>query len=234
VNPKQTKIVAFGACVMLALLAATWFFGVSPQMKKASEHKAAAEAAVQTTTTLQSTLTSLQQKQGDLDKASGQYRQLARQFPEDFDGTAWVTMVSNAAVRTGVSLDTVTPAIPTVSTPGAAPTDPNAAPAAVPVPGAAVVPADPSAMLASSAVTLNVTGSSPAIRAFVKAIGLLDRPVLVTSVNISTAEQGSTAEISGTTYLMRTLPEPGSAEAQDQAAAEAAAGDAAVTETPVP
>lgn len=231
-NPKQTKIVAFGACIMLALLAATWFFGVSPQMKKTSEHKAATEAAVQTTTTLQSTLTSLQQKQGDLDKASGQYRQLARQFPEDFDGTAWVTMVANAAVRTGVSLDTVTPAIPTVSTPGAAPTDPNVA--AVPVPGATVAPADPSAMLASSAVTLNVTGSSPAIRAFVKAIGLLDRPVLVTSVNISTAENGSTAEISGTTYLMRSLPEPGSAEAQDQAAAETAAGDPAVTETPAP
>lgn len=226
-NPKQTKIVAFGACIMLALLAATWFFGVSPQMKKTSEHKAATEAAVQTTTTLQSTLASLQQKQGDLDKASGQYRQLARQFPEDFDGAAWVKMVANAAASTGVSLDTVTPAIPTVSTPGATPADPNA-PVAVPVPGAAVVPADPSAMLASSAVTLNVTGSSPEIRAFVKAIGLLDRPVLVTSVNISTAENGAQAEITGTTYLMRALSEPGSAE--DQAATETAAP----TETPAP
>lgn len=233
---KQTKIVALGVFLMLALVGAAWFFGVAPQMEKASAHKAATTTSQQTTQTLQSTLTSLQQKQTELDKASGQYRQLARQFPESFDGSAWVAMVLDAATRTGVGINTITPSIPTVATPGAV-TDPAAAPAPAPVPGApgvAAAPADPSAMLASSSVMLNVGGSAQQIRAFVKAVGLLDRPLLVTSVNISTAEGKATAEIAGTTYLMRSLPEPGSAESQAEADAAVPVDPAAPVETPAP
>lgn len=211
---KQTKIVAFGSVVAVALVALAWFIGVSPQLSKANESKAAQAQAITATDSLRVNLASLQQKETELGEASREYEDLARQFPDSFQPSEWVTMVMSAASQSGVKLTTIAPSVPQLGAVA------GTAPAAGAVPAAPVPPVDPAATestaggdtLATSSVSLTAEGSPAALRDFLRRIGEMARPILIENASITATEgTGSTLSLTGRTFLMRALDDPSAA-----------------------
>lgn len=106
-NGKQSQYVAVGVVGSLALVAGTWFFGVSPNLADYKDQKAAAQILVDESAKDQVQLSALQQAQNDIEELVAKHEGVAAQFPASFQSRQWVTMVAAAASRSGITLNEV-------------------------------------------------------------------------------------------------------------------------------
>lgn len=233
---KQTQIIAIGALMAVALVAAAFFLGIKPQLARAAAANTERDAALAEQSSLEVVLADLQAKQAGLGTAQKAYKSLAAQFPEEFGISSWLNMVTAAANDAGVALVDIQPGLPTVGTGTTAdaavvpvvPVAPAPADGQTPIDPAtgAPVAAAPVSEVAYSQVTMSAEGSTAEIRRFVALLATMERPLLIDSLSY-TGQGNSVVSITGKTFLLKALPTLETAAAAAEEGSEPAADSAA-------
>ncbi|MFS0884999.1 hypothetical protein [Aeromicrobium sp. 179-A 4D2 NHS] len=233
-NPAQIYQMGVGAVIVAALLA--YFFVISPQLASRADAKEAAETTMQTAELVEGRLAVLQKRVDDSDEAMARINDLTKAFPTTYKQDEFIALLDSAAQSAGVtivSINTTQPADPSKFTDGqlsdkgtkaaaeGKPSSGKEAPAgAVAATGEGVannVPREGDTAagqqigdfpLAQVSVTMNVEGSTSGMTRFIRSLGGLSRPILIDSLSFSNGDNGSTADLSGRTYLSRPLEVP--------------------------
>lgn len=180
---KMRQWMVLTALGVVGVLAAGWFLLVSPQRSHASDLRTQAAAQQQQTASLQAQVAQLKQQQQGEPAQQRKLMQIATQIPDSPQLPTLIRELSVAAHKSGVSLDSLAPALPSPVTATATVTTPTAtgAPAAA-------------APLAQIPVSIGVTGSYFNIESFMRQLEHLDRALLTTGLTLS---PGGSAASSG-------------------------------------
>jgi len=214
----RTKVI-IGAVVMVLIVVAGWFLGISPQLEAASIASGQAATVRAANLTAQAKIDGLAQEADTLPALQAQLAELSSSIPSTADSSALLTQINSMAASAGVVVDGVTLDIATAYMPPAA-----ADPATID-PAAPVVEADPSATAyvdprITSAnfilipVSINVTGPNANVLSFLAGIQSGPRLFLVSTYsstrNATAGEAGSaitensevSATIGGYVYVL--------------------------------
>jgi Tfp pilus assembly protein PilO len=193
------------AVAVVAILAAGWFLLVSPKRGEASELKASTISQEEANSRLQSQIEMLQAQQADLPKKRAELAALGRQIPNNPALPTLIRSLTAASRQVGVSLDSMSPAVPVpmvdpaLTAPVAAPSatsgtnESNTADAtaeeSTPAPAA---PAAVPPSLYQVPLTVKMTGSFFELEQFISKLEGLKRSFLVTGFSVG-AVAGETA-----------------------------------------
>lgn len=190
----RTSRWSLGAAVLcLALVAASWFLLISPRRAEAVEiHQQTDQASAQAAQ-LRVQLAQLKVDFADLPKAEAELKAIRRQVPAQAQMPDLVRTLQRMAFRSGVSLDSITPAAPVL----------------VPEPGQAPAAAG-AGSLVSVPMALVVTGDYWEVSLFVKRLQTqMARSFLISSLTGTSAPETEPAPTSiPTTPLPPTTPTP--------------------------
>lgn len=192
------------AVAVLAILAAGWFLLVSPKRGEASELKASTVSQEEANSRLQSQIEMLQAQEADLPKKRAELAVIGRQIPDNPALPTLIRSLTAASRQVGVSLDSMSPAVP-VPMVDPALTAPVAAPATAgtnesntadaTAEESAPAPAAPAAVppsLYQVPLTVKMTGSFFELEQFIGKLEGLQRSFLVTGFSLGAAS-GETA-----------------------------------------
>lgn len=120
----RTSRWSIGAALLcVVLLAASWFFLISPRRADASAVRAQVVQADSQADLLQVKIAELRSEFTDLPKQKAELKAIKRQLPPNADIPAFVRQLQSLAAAAGVSLDSVKPATPAIVTAAGAPTN---------------------------------------------------------------------------------------------------------------
>lgn len=224
------KLVTLVVVAGTVLSAGTWFGVRGPQLSQADTAREQLSLVKVEAQGLRMQADTLTQKAGQVDAVLTEVQAISAQFPAVFDQAVWLSEVQRAAEQADVTIDSVssTPPAPVVADGAgelvdpAAPAAPDAAapeplpdpatptaPTADETPSADPVLATPTTPVAEATVTLTVTGAARAVSAFLAALEMLPRPLLVENVQVGSAEDAKVrATIDGRTLLVQELETP--------------------------
>lgn len=205
---KSSTYVLMGIGLIAVLAVGAFFFGIKPQLAARAEAKTQTDAAVTATAGLEAQYLTLAAKRDALPQAEADAKEIAAQFPPDFEFAGWVDMIVGAAESSGAEISSIAPATPTQAVPGESTTSGQAVSEQATTEGAATEQAAPvdSSTLAESGLTIEAVGTVEALRKFLIELGRIERPVLVDNFTLSESGSHSTLSVSGKTYLMAPLP----------------------------
>ena len=168
---------------VVGVLAAGWFVLVSPQRSHVSDLKAKALTEQQATSQVQAQVAQLKQQQQGEPAQQRKLMKIASQIPDNPQLPTLIRELAAAAHKSGVSLDAMAPAQPTMLA-AAAPT----------TTGTAATGTAAAAPLASIPVTISVTGSYFNIESFMRSLEHLDRALLAKGLTVAPATGNSDAK----------------------------------------
>jgi Tfp pilus assembly protein PilO len=193
------------AVAVVAILAAGWFLLVSPKRGEASELQASTVSQKEANSRLQSQIEMLQAQQADLPKKRAELASIGRQIPDNPALPTLIRSLTAASRQVGVSLDSMSPAVPVpmvdpaLTAPVAPPSatsgtnESNTADAtaeeSTPAPAA---PAAVPPSLYQVPLTVKMTGSFFELEQFISKLEGLKRSFLVTGFSLGAAS-GETA-----------------------------------------
>lgn len=208
------NVILLGSTAVVMILVLGYLLVISPLLTKMQAGKVEYEEAQASLAQAQSTAEGLETYRTQEPQVSSVNEELAAQFPTTADVSALNAQVVQAATSAGLSpsavssIATTTPTVvvaaaPTAPTPAegsegeAAPTEGDAAatdPAA---------PAEPQATpIASMEVSISAIGPVDSLIAFARALGEIDRVLLITDVSISNeSADGASISIKAIAYL---------------------------------
>lgn len=176
---KLRNVLALGGVAALAVLALGWFLLVSPQRSTAAGYHRKADAERAGTAGLQAQLATLKSQAQNLPAQRARLDEIDRRLPSTPAEPTLLRSLTKAAADSGVDLNTVTPANPTLVT-GAGATGSAAAAAHPGAPSAGSV-----GQLASIQVTLNVSGTYSHIEQFEHELEELQRSWRTTTLSLA-------------------------------------------------
>lgn len=237
--------------LVLAILAAGWFLLVAPKRSEAADLRSQTQQQDDANSQLLADLEQLKQQQADLPKKQAELAVMRKQIPDNPALPTLVRSLTSAGRKVGVSIDTLSPAVPVAvvepvaATPVVVPpttesdsaeassSDGSTADAATtPAP----VAAPPAPSLYQVPLTVNVTGSYFELEQFVNKLEGLKRSFLVSGFTLapaaSSTDAGSSTDANAPALGDLTLslqgrvflspPEAAAADAQTTPAAPAA------------
>ncbi|GAB2732611.1 hypothetical protein [Nocardioides pakistanensis] len=196
---QQQKTVGIGAAIVIVALIAAYFLGISPQLETRALNQQQTDLAVHETGVLTQTLADLETKRANLGEAEREFAQIVAQFPHDYQQPDWLELVYAAAANTDVTVLSIDPGVPV---------DPAVADVEggqTASPGAGDYP------IAVSQVQLASQGSAEATAEFVRALENLDRPLLISDMEMSGKADNVGLLLSGKVFLTRPMERPGDA-----------------------
>ncbi|PZQ90468.1 MAG: hypothetical protein DI534_04485 [Leifsonia xyli] len=216
--------------VVIGVLAAGWFLGVSPQLTAQAQADSQRAAAVAQNQGIETTIADLKKKKADLASYEKRSAEIEKIIPSGIDGAAFIQTINDLASSTGVvveqiSLNDVVPYTPPAAAPDAAATDGSKsddaktddgaktdsattadAPAAATTSSGAPAPLTDSRITGANfllvPVTVAVSGNWDQVLAFTHGIQTGDRLMLVTKVDTSGENGTFKATLSGTIYVL--------------------------------
>lgn len=198
---------AITAVAVVLVMAAGWFFLLSPQRSHTTELRGQALAAQQANDSLRAAVAELSSREKLLATKKRQLAEISARLPGTLDLPGLITSLTAAAKTAGVQLLSIAPGAATAVTPTAAAVVPGATPApsdSVPTPAPGVPPvtsAGPGGLTLSAVpVTLLTGGGFFQSEQFLSALSELPRSFLVTGVSIAAPAPGaaSAAPAAGT------------------------------------
>ncbi|MFT4029921.1 MAG: hypothetical protein QM675_08590 [Protaetiibacter sp.] len=204
--------------VVVGVVAAGWFLGVSPQLAAKANSESQRQAAVSQNQSIEMTIAKLKAEQENTDSYEARDAELVAAIPSDLESAAFITALNDLATATGVtiqqfSLDDVVP---------------YAEPEAEAASDGAPSPVTDSRITADNfllvPVTLAVSGSWDQVLAFTHGVQTGNRLMLVTKVDTSGDETTYTTTLSGTIYVLVRPEMPATSQSDaDTATTEASA-----------
>lgn len=182
--------------LVLAIFAAGWFLLISPKRGEAAELRGQAESRAEANSRLEQQIRVLQAQQQDLPKQRARLATLRTQIPDNPALPSLIRDLTAAGRKTGVSLDSLAPAVPVaLVAPGlvapvapAPATDAEAGSDAATGSDAAaatpVAPAAPAPTLYQVPLTVNVTGTYFELEQFINKVENFRRAFLVSGFSL--------------------------------------------------
>lgn len=192
------------ACVLAA--GGGWVFLVGPTTSELGETRAALDDTVDVNNLLTVRLHGLERQRDELATTVAQADDLAVAFPPTADQPGFFAMVDQAARAAGIGADRVTAVSPSAPLPalaGSLPGDPAGGSTDDPS-----APVDASTLLAVQSVVVSVEGPRDRLEEFLANLEQMDRALLVQLVALTTDEEGTRVEVTGTTYVAPPLVAP--------------------------
>lgn len=182
-TPAATKVV--GALALLLIAAAGWMLVIGPQNDALAEVREQTQTARDQNDLLTLQLATLRKQAAELDATRETAAALARKFPPTADQPGLFRQVTGAATAAGIPARDVTALTPTPPTVGGVD------------PAAGVQPESGPAQLARQTVTVSVTGGYTETQDLLENLEEMPRAYLVSSVTLSSASEGGSAEAGG-------------------------------------
>lgn len=207
------NVILLGTTAIVMILILGYLLVVSPLMTKVQAGKVEYEEAQATLSQAQTTAQGLEVFRTQEPQVASINEELAAQFPTTADVSALNAQIVQAATSAGLSpsavssIATTTPTVVVSAAPAAAPEGEAAPaegeaadPAADP---AAAAPTEPQATpIASMEVSIAATGPIDSLIAFARALGEIDRVLLITDVSISNeSSDGASISVKAIAYL---------------------------------
>lgn len=196
-------LTAMGA---LGLLVVGWFLLVSPQRSHASDLKTQAASQQSANSTLQTQVSQLEAQKKGLPAQQRLLNQIAAKVPASPELPTLIRQLTAAAKSSGVDLQSLAPAAPSVVAAPTSGTTSVTAPASTTGAPAATAPttstAGAASPLAQIPVTLSVVGSYANVQSFFREVEHLSRAMLVTDFTLApgvgTSENAPDGSLLGT------------------------------------
>jgi len=188
---RRVALIAGG--VGVAFLAVWFLLLWSPQGKRLDEAKGQREEAQSTNEELEVSLARLRDLEERRPQLEADLDALAAAVPETPDLATFILAADEAAERSGVDLNGVTPSKPTAEAASSTPTTDTTAEAAAGEAGATA------AAPAAITLTLDATGGYFQALDFLNRLDDLPRVVVVDTLNLSSGGEGGDAEATGST-----------------------------------
>lgn len=203
-TPKGPYILAAFGIGLLTLL--VYAFVYMPKINQAKDLDLQRQSVVSEEERLQGSVDVVATKIKSLPALEGKVDEFNRSFPSGPLQKDLLSAILSAGTETGVTVTGINPAVPAAA---AAAVDPKtgAAPAGpvAPVAGAAVVPAGP---LAEVTLTINASGDSASLLAFMQRIESMKRPFTATEVTMTKGDGPSVLTLTGKSFLVSPLVKP--------------------------
>lgn len=194
--------------VVLGVVAAGWFLGVSPQLAEQAQADSQRKAAQSQNDDIRATIADLAKEEANLPTYKQRDEELHTAIPDQVESAAFITSVNNLAAASNVvveqiSIEDVIPySAPTAAEPAA---DGSVAPA--PVTDSRVN--NTNFLLVP--VTLTVSGAWPDVLSFTHGVQTSGRLMLVTKVNTSGDGATFSTTLNGAMYVLIRPSAPGAA-----------------------
>lgn len=194
------------ALAVAVVLALAWFVAIHPRLSHRSDAHAQVIALRSQIQQQSAEAASLSNDSKTLAANTKAANLLTKKFPGNYQQGEWLAELTKVAKDNGVAITSVSPAAP------------------VAVSGAAGVTGD----VAVSQVTITANGDRPPLLAFLKGLGAMPRPFLVTSESLTVGSDAtSTLSVTGEIVMVRAMPSA-QATLQPGAASSAPAAGAAI------
>lgn len=248
----KKDMLTIGIVAIVIVLAAGYYFVLSPFLTQSSRHADEMSRARETLSQAEADLATAQKYQDEYPSVLDVNTVLVENFPATADVESLNRSILLAASQAGIMPDqvtTISTSTPVLMAPPAAPaatdgtttTEETATDTATDTAADAETPAvtvDPaaSAKMAQMSVTISITGSPSALMATLTNLAAMDRVILLTSASMSTDSEGAaTLTIQGVSYLYALLDDP-TTDTDEEAAVpiEPTGSESTATPTPTP
>ena len=186
------------AAVVVLILVASWMLLISPQRSRTSDLKNQADEVRQQTASLQVQINTLKSKADGVVAQQARIAEIGKEIPDNPALASYVLALTDAATKSGIDLQSISPATPAavqlskVTTPapaaktGTTSSGATATGASTPATNAQpAAPATQGANLSAIKVDLSVAGDYFQLRQFLNEIENLKRASVVTAVNLT-------------------------------------------------
>lgn len=194
--------------LIVLILSTTWFFGTEAFTRNEAAVEAERVTVQQSNTAQTAQIVELRQQNKKIDQLRQQLEDLRTVFPQQQNLTPFISTVGALADQTGVTVTSLVPEAPLPYVPGAVAATGTGALATTgsgaAARGSGAVPGKPlaTANLYTVRVSIVITGSKPALGAFIDQLQHEDRLFVLNSVSAAAITTGSvTATISGYIFV---------------------------------
>lgn len=180
------------ALLIVVVIAIGWFGLVAPQHSHKSSYQSQAANVEQQNLVTQSKINRLQEQQKDVVAEQNQILAISKNVPDTVSLAPYVRAISEAALQTGIDLQSIAPLTPVPVKLAAPATTPKPAPNPTADSTAQSAPRQPAAAsnnVLAVPLTLQIAGSYAQIQLFLAKIEGLQRVGEVTSVDLKTGGQ---------------------------------------------
>lgn len=196
-DSRKTSLI--GTVALLALLAASWMFVLSPRLGQAAEVRAQADTVAAQNESLAATIAQLESKRKNLPEQRDYAAALAARVPASAAQPELFDAVRDAAARAGIPEQDVSSVTPSVPQAGGV--------------GSGSVTLDTDESLASMELNISVSGSYASIVTFLGELENMPRAYLINTVNVSPDQDETgvgryTLVVNGTLFVMRAPVDP--------------------------
>ncbi|MCS0498631.1 type 4a pilus biogenesis protein PilO [Protaetiibacter mangrovi] len=206
--------------VVVGVLAAGWFLGVSPQLSAQALADGQRKAAIAQNTSIQTAIDDLKKEEANLPEYQARAAEIEKVIPSGLESAAFITTLNNLATATAVTIEQISIGEVVKYAPPTGDENPDGAPK--PVTDSRI--SGDNFLLVP--VTLSVSGGWNEVLAFTHGVQTGDRLMLVTKVTTSGDGTTFTTTLNGTMYVLlrQAPPASASADSTDAATDTAAAG----------